>query len=80
VRYIQAILIVFLLTLTGETMGVNNKQIKSLIKDVCVQMGDKYAKQEALDIIYATGLVESKYQYIEQIGKGPGAQHSRGQL
>ena len=52
-------------------MGVNNKQIKSLIKDVCVQMGEKYAKQEALDIVYATGLVESKYQYIEQIGKGP---------
>ena len=52
-------------------MGVNNKQIKSLIKDVCVQMGDKYAKKEALDIVYATGLVESKYEYIEQIGKGP---------
>ena len=37
-RYIKAILIVLLLTLRGETMGVNNKQIKSLIKDVCVQM------------------------------------------
>tara|TARA_R100001086_G_scaffold95073_1_gene47354 strand:- start:6780 stop:7325 length:546 start_codon:yes stop_codon:yes gene_type:complete len=71
VKYIRAILIVFLFTLTGETMGANNKQIKDLIKDVCVQMGDKYAKQEALDIVYATGLVESKYEYIEQIGRGP---------
>tara|TARA_R100000353_G_scaffold9914_2_gene11118 strand:- start:8595 stop:9083 length:489 start_codon:yes stop_codon:yes gene_type:complete len=52
-------------------MSVNSNQIKDLIKDVCVQMGEKYAKQEALDIVYATGLVESKYEYIEQIGTGP---------
>ena len=52
-------------------MSVNENQIKDLIKDVCVQLGDKYAKDEALDIVYATGLVESKYQYITQIGEGP---------
>jgi len=52
-------------------MSVNSNQIKDLIKDICVQMGEKYAKQEALDIVYATGLVESKYEYIEQIGTGP---------
>ena len=52
-------------------MSVNNNQIKELIKNVCVQLGDKYAKPEALDIVYATGLVESKYEYIQQIGQGP---------
>ena len=52
-------------------MSVNENQIKELIKDVCVQLGDKYAKKEGLDIVYATGIVESKYQYIEQIGAGP---------
>jgi len=61
----------FLLTIQGETMSVDNTQIKNLIKDVCVQLGEKYAKAEALDIVYATGLVESKYEYIEQIGAGP---------
>jgi len=58
-------------SIRGEAMGIDNKQIKSLIKDVCVQLGDKYAKQEAIDMVYATGLVESKYKYIEQIGDGP---------
>jgi len=58
-------------SIRGEAMGIDNKQIKSLIKDVCVQLGDKYAKQEAIDMVYATGLVESKYKYIEQIGNGP---------
>ncbi len=52
-------------------MSVNNNQIKLLIKDVCVQLGDKYAKKEALDIVYATGLVESKYKYIQQLEQGP---------
>ena len=52
-------------------MGVNDNQIKELIKDVCVQLGEKYAQPKALDIVYATGLVESKYQYIQQIGPFP---------
>ena len=34
-------------------MGVNENQIKGLIKDVCVQLGEKYAKEEGLDIVYA---------------------------
>ena len=66
------ILFVFItLNLIGDSVSVKDTQIKSLIKDVCIQLGDKYAKKEALDIVYATGLVESKYEYIEQIGPGP---------
>lgn len=71
VGYIQALIIILLLAIKGDNVSVDNNQIKSLIKDVCVQLGEKYAKEEALDIIYATGLVESKYEYIEQIGTGP---------
>jgi len=71
VKYIQIIFVIFLLLIRGETPEMNSKQIKDLIKDVCVQLGEKYAKTEALDIVYATGLVESKYEYIEQIGTGP---------
>jgi len=71
VKYIQIIFVIFLLLTRGETPEMNSKQIKDLIKDVCVQLGEKYAKTEALDIVYATGLVESKYEYIEQIGTGP---------
>ena len=71
VGYIQALIIILLLAIKGDNVSVDNNQIKSLIKDVCVQLGEKYAKEEALDIVYATGLVESKYEYIEQIGTGP---------
>ena len=48
-----------------------NNQIKLLIKDVCTKLGDKYSKKEALDLVYCTGLVESKYEYIEQLESGP---------
>ena len=70
-KYIQILLIAVVLNITGDNVSVNNNQIKKLIKDVCIQLGEKYAKSEALDIVYATGLVESKYEYIEQIGAGP---------
>jgi len=70
-KFIQILLVIATIIITGDNVSVNKNQIKDLIKDVCIQLGDKYAKKEALDIVYATGLVESKYEYIEQIGEGP---------
>ena len=70
-KIIHILLVFITLNLIGDNVSVKDTQIKSLIRDVCIQLGDKYAKEEALDIVYATGLVESKYEYIEQIGTGP---------
>ena len=49
---------------------IDQPQIKSLIADTINSMGKKYANPKAIDLVYNTGLVESKYKYIAQI-KGP---------
>ena len=36
-------------------------------------MGDKYAKKEAVDLVLATGIIESRYEYIKQMNDGPAA-------
>ena len=41
-----------------------------LIDDVLTRLGDKYNANKALELVYNTGLVESKYVYLKQI-KGP---------
>ena len=50
---------------------VNIEQIKSLIKNTCLKLGDKYASDEAVNLLLATGVVESRYEYIRQLGDGP---------
>jgi hypothetical protein len=50
---------------------VNQKQMKELIVDVCNKLGDKYCSDTAIELVYNTGLVESRYEYIKQIGQGP---------
>jgi len=45
-------------------------QIKDLIEDCLNALGSKYAKPEAIELCLATGLVESNYRYIKQIGSG----------
>ncbi len=45
-------------------------QMRQVIKHVLSELGDKYASPKALDLVYNTGLVESKYVYLKQI-KGP---------
>ena len=50
---------------------VNINQIKSLIKNTCSKLGDKYASNEAVNLLLATGVVESRYEYIRQLGDGP---------
>ena len=46
-------------------------QIKSLIHRVCFELGDKYCSKEATQLILETGLVESNYKYLRQLGDGP---------
>jgi hypothetical protein len=47
---------------------LDKKQMRSIINDVLQKLGDKYAAPEAIDLVYNTGLVESKYVYLMQKG------------
>ena len=49
---------------------VDKKQMRGIINDVLQKLGEKYADSKALDLVYNTGLVESKYVYLKQV-KGP---------
>ena len=46
-------------------------QIKSLVKSVCETMGEKFASEDAINLVVATGIVESRYEYTRQMGDGP---------
>ena len=50
---------------------MNHQQIRTLIKDTLNGLGSKYAKPGAIDLVFWTGLVESRYEYIKQLGTGP---------
>ena len=50
---------------------MNHDQIKGLIKMVLLGLGKKYANPKAVDLVYWTGYVESRYEYIKQLGTGP---------
>jgi len=50
---------------------ISVKQMRSLISDTCAKMGDKFASESAVDLVLATGIVESRYEYIRQMGDGP---------
>ena len=45
--------------------------MRSLISDTCEKMGAKFASESAIDLVLATGIVESRYEYIRQMGEGP---------
>ena len=45
-------------------------EAKRLIEDVLSQMGQKYSKDEAVELLLVTGMVESGYKSIYQIS-GP---------
>ena len=49
---------------------INQKQMLEVINDVLTKLGSKYNSNNALSLVYNTGLVESKYKYLKQI-KGP---------
>ena len=46
-------------------------QIRSLVQNTCLKMGEKYASKDAVELVLATGIVESRYEYIRQMGDGP---------
>jgi len=47
---------------------LDKKQVRNVINDVLQKMGEKYASKEAIELVYNTGLVESKYVYLMQKG------------
>ena len=50
---------------------ISVKQIRSLVTDTCSKLGEKYASEDAINLVVATGIVESRYEYIRQMGDGP---------
>jgi len=50
---------------------ISISQMRSLVKATCSKMGEKYASDDAVELILATGIVESRYEYIRQMGDGP---------
>tara|TARA_B100001939_G_scaffold83698_1_gene71424 strand:+ start:1012 stop:1500 length:489 start_codon:yes stop_codon:yes gene_type:complete len=50
---------------------INQTQIKEIIKETLYLMKGKYLSQDAVDFVYEIGLVESRYEYLKQLGDGP---------
>ena len=50
---------------------ISIKQVESLVKQTCSLLGSKYASDDAVRLVVATGIVESRYEYIKQMGDGP---------
>ncbi len=50
---------------------MNHKQVKELIQSVLDLLGSKYASNDAVNLMFWTGYVESRYEYIRQLGQGP---------
>tara|TARA_R100001594_G_scaffold92714_1_gene127023 strand:- start:921 stop:1424 length:504 start_codon:yes stop_codon:yes gene_type:complete len=54
--------------MTDKKMSTSLSQIKDLVADSLNRLGKRYSKPEAVELVLATGLVESRYKYIKQIG------------
>ena len=50
---------------------ISIKQIRSLIERTCSTMGEKFASDDAVELVLVTGIVESRYRYLRQLGDGP---------
>jgi len=50
---------------------INKQQILKVIKTTLKKLDAKYYSDQAVDLIYNTGLVESNYQYLMQLEDGP---------
>ncbi len=46
-------------------------QLRHLIFRICYEMGDKFGTKDAIQLVLETGLVESRYKYLTQLGDGP---------
>ena len=47
---------------------MDKEQILDIIKDALQRLDSKYYSDSAVDLIYHTGLVESRYKYLMQLG------------
>ena len=47
---------------------IDSLQMLTVIKQTLKKMGSRYYSHDAMMLIFRTGLVESKYQYIMQKG------------
>ena len=50
---------------------VSVDQIRNLIYHTCWEMGDNFGSDEAVQLILETGVIESNYKFIRQLGDGP---------
>ena len=50
---------------------ISLNQIRALIKHTCSAMGEKFASDDAVELVLVTGIVESGYKYLRQLGDGP---------
>ena len=50
---------------------ISRDQIRGLIESTLHEVGEKFASKQAVDMVLATGAVESRYNYIRQLGDGP---------
>ena len=50
---------------------ISISQVKSLVRETCKKMGSKFASDDAINLVVATGIVESRYEYLRQMGDGP---------
>jgi|TARA_R100000750_G_C2346731_1_gene96738 hypothetical protein len=49
---------------------IDLKQMEALVKKVLGKLGAKYATDDAVELVMATGLVESRFKYLQQLNDG----------
>ena len=52
---------------------INISQIRDLTLRTLTKLGPKYASSDAIDLLIGTAIIESRFKYIKQLGKGPAA-------
>lgn len=50
---------------------IDLSQVKDLIERVLNRLGKKYASEDAVELILGTGIIESRFKYLRQLGDGP---------
>ena len=50
---------------------INTTQMRELIQKTLLEVGDKFANNDAVQLVLETGLVESHFKYLKQLGNGP---------
>ena len=50
---------------------VSIEQIRGLVASTLKGIGSKFMSKSAVDLVVTTGMVESRYKYLRQLGDGP---------